>query len=152
MKFADLKTSEELHGLLVVLGVKVPESEFCWYEKAEYIPVDTNNPRGDVKYKPHLFKALSGYDKRFQSFAKIICPAYSFDEIWEMLPAVYYKGGCFSPVTRIGCISYERKDDFIDDSFQTLSDKGNYTQAATELLIWVLKNHNESFIQSMKEI
>jgi len=154
MKFADLKTSEELHGLLVGLGVKVPESEFCWYEKGEYIPVDTNNTKGNVKYKPHLFKALSGYNRRLQSFAEIICPAYSFDEIWEMLPDELLIGGrCFYKICesfKMGYYDLERTQNGVAMNMAVELLNHPLAQAATKLLIWVIKNHKEEFIQNME--
>jgi len=132
MKFADKETSEELHNLIKETGVKVPESEF------------------------HLVNSRIRNLNYFQNecTGDIIIPAYSFDEIWSMLPCligIEGIGGFDLHICKTNLYTFCSYYDFIRqlDIFDHRKQykNNNPTQAASELLIWVIKSHRGAFIK-----
>jgi len=150
MKFADKEASEELYKLLKETGIEVPESEFSWYKfngatykkpltetEASYIAINEfGGLQGCLKHRLHS--------------------AYSFDEIWNILPVYLHigKNGKFEKfasserVLEHSRLYYE----YMPESGQAKIQNNNITQAASELLIWVIKSHKEEFVKYLENV
>jgi len=137
MRFANKESYQILQDNFKRLGVEVPESEFFLCEESGI---------GGSQY----IKEPCNKIYKMEGDIVEICPAYSLDELLDMLPKQIECNNdwYFFEIDQVYIGFFNQFEQKL--GLKVIAYDGSLTQSACDLVNWTISNHEEEFINHMK--